>query len=236
MAPSNILFKNRSKKMENKRNYYNELRQVELPIKKKMGLNYSSWADSWDALKQHYPNANPKLYESPQGWPYWTDGKSCWVKIGLELEGVEHIEYYPVINLKNQAVSADNITSVDWNKAVQRATAKVIGRHGLGIYIYRGEDLPTIDIDLETANKAAEEALKETSQPEDLDKVRNAVIVSIQQLSGTSVEGMISDYITSQFNVRISQTTIEHLDKLLAAKAFLANLAKQAGINLKYND
>ena len=36
----------------------------------------------------------------------------------------------------------DKITSTDVNKAIQRSLTKAVARHGLGLYIYAGEDLP----------------------------------------------------------------------------------------------
>jgi len=40
----------------------------------------------------------------------------------------------------------EQITSFDVNKAIQRSLTKAVARHGLGLYIYAGEDLPETDI------------------------------------------------------------------------------------------
>ena len=58
------------------------------------------------------------------------------------MEGKEYIEYLPVMDFKNRSIPADAVTSFDVNKAIQRSLTKAVARHGLGLYIYAGEDLP----------------------------------------------------------------------------------------------
>jgi hypothetical protein len=66
----------------------------------------------------------------------------------------------PVLNHQNKAISNPN--AMDVNTAMQRCLAKAIALHGLGLYIYAGEDLPegaepesTIDSDSMTELFAA---------------------------------------------------------------------------------
>ena len=58
------------------------------------------------------------------------------------MNGIEHIEYLPVMDYRNASIFADKVTSFDVNKAIQRSLTKALARHGLGLYIYAGEDLP----------------------------------------------------------------------------------------------
>lgn len=109
---------------------------------KKNGLTYLSWAWAWAKVKEFYPLAQYKVYETDTGCIYWTDGKTCWVKTGVEIDGLEYIEYLPVMDYKNQSISADKVTSFDVNKTIQRSLTKCLARFGLGLYIYAGEDLP----------------------------------------------------------------------------------------------
>ena len=109
---------------------------------KKGNLTYLSWAWCWQIVKSHYPDASYNIYESPDGWNYFTDGKTCWVKVGVIIQGLEHIEYLPVMDARNQSIPLEAIRSTDINKAIQRALTKACARHGLGLYIYAGEDLP----------------------------------------------------------------------------------------------
>lgn len=46
------------------------------------------------------------------------------------------------MDMKNASIALNQITSFAVNKAIQRATVKAIGRHGLGLFVYAGEDLP----------------------------------------------------------------------------------------------
>jgi len=109
---------------------------------KKNGLTYLSWAWAWAEVKKRYPTATYTIYETPEGRPYWTDGRTCWVKTGVTIEGLEHIEYLPVMDNRNNSIPLERITSFDMNKAIQRSLTKAAARHGLGLYIYAGEDLP----------------------------------------------------------------------------------------------
>lgn len=108
----------------------------------KNGLTYLSWAWAWSEVKKAFPNATYTIYENADGWNYFTDGRTCWVKTGVTIEGLEHIEYLPVMDFRNKSISADAVTSFDVNKAIQRSLTKAVARHGLGLYIYAGEDLP----------------------------------------------------------------------------------------------
>ena len=109
---------------------------------RKNGLTYLSWAWAWAEVKKRYPTAFYTIYETPEGRPYWSDGRTCWVKTGVTIEGLEHIEYLPVMDYRNVSIPLDKITSMDMNKAIQRSLTKAAARHGLGLYIYAGEDLP----------------------------------------------------------------------------------------------
>ena len=111
----------------------------------KVQLSYLSWAWAWAKVKENYPEASYTIYENKDGWNYHTDGKTCWVKTGVTINGMEHIEYLPVMDNRNRSIPADSVTSFDVNKAIQRSLTKAAARHGLGLYIYAGEDLPEED-------------------------------------------------------------------------------------------
>ena len=123
---------------------FDSLNSVDVSNKteKKNGFTYLSWAFAWGELKKRYPDATYKVYENADGWMYHTDGKTAWVKVGVTVKGLEHIEILPVMSYQNKSIPLDAITSYDANKAVQRALTKAIARHGLGLFIYAGEDLP----------------------------------------------------------------------------------------------
>lgn len=125
-------------------NYFTLLNSINVGDKteKKNGLTYLSWAWAWGEVKKQFPNATYTIYENKDGWNYHTDGRTCWVKTGVTINGIEHIEELPVMDFKNKSISLDSVTSFDVNKAIQRSLTKACARHGLGLYIYAGEDLP----------------------------------------------------------------------------------------------
>ena len=109
---------------------------------KKGNLTYLSWAWAWAEVKKNFPDANYTIYENVNGMNYHSDGRTCWVKTGVTINGLEHIEYLPVMDMRNQSIPVERVTSFDVNKAIQRSLTKAVARHGLGLYIYAGEDLP----------------------------------------------------------------------------------------------
>lgn len=113
---------------------------------KKGNLTYLSWAWAWQIVKSHFPDAIYTIYESPDGWNYFTDGKTCWVKVGVTINNLEHIEHLPVMDARNQSILLENVKSTDINKSIQRALTKACARHGLGLYIYAGEDIPDLEV------------------------------------------------------------------------------------------
>lgn len=125
-------------------NYFVSLNNINVNGKteKKNGLTYLSWAWAWGEVKKLHPDATYTIYENKDGWNYHTDGRTCWVKTGVTVNGIEHIEYLPVMDFRNASISAEKVTSFDVNKAIQRSLTKAVARHGLGLYVYAGEDLP----------------------------------------------------------------------------------------------
>lgn len=123
-------------------NAINVNEHVEKKSNGRVELSYLSWAWAWAEVKKAYPEAFYTIYENADGWNYHTDGRTCWVKTGVTIEGLEHVEYLPVMDNRNKSIPANEVTSFDVNKAIQRSLTKAAARHGLGLYIYAGEDLP----------------------------------------------------------------------------------------------
>ena len=136
-------------------NYFTELYQINVndKVEKKNGLSYVSWPFAWAEAKKRHPDATFTIYENADGWCYHTDGRTAWVKTGVTVNGIEHIEYLPVMDHRNKSIPLKSVTSFDVNKTIQRSLTKACARHGLGLYIYAGEDLPE---DAEPAQKPAE--------------------------------------------------------------------------------
>lgn len=128
-------------------NIFETLNQINVNDKteKKNGLTYLSWAWAWGEVKKAFPDATYTIYERETDFGpvnYFTDGRTCWVKTGLTINGLEHVEDLPVMDFRNNSIPLDAVKSTDVNKAIQRSLTKAAARHGLGLYIYAGEDLP----------------------------------------------------------------------------------------------
>jgi len=143
------------------KNYYQELSALPIKrlIEKKGGLDYLSWSNAWDMLKKAYPTAQRKVYESEHtGLNYFTDGRTAYVKVGIVVNDIEHIDYLPVMDFRNKSILEHKVTSFDVSKAIQRATAKAIAMHGLGLTLWTGEDVPsqqTKEVDTRGTKKLA---------------------------------------------------------------------------------
>lgn len=148
--------------MTDYKNVFAVLNAINVNDKKeeKNGLSYLSWAWAWGEAKKIYPDATYTIYENAAGWCYHTDNLTCWVKTGVTINGLEHIEYLPVMDYKNKSIPADKVTSFDVNKAIQRSLTKALARHGLGLYIYAGEDLPEADKSKEIEKRQEEQMLR----------------------------------------------------------------------------
>ena len=109
----------------------------------KGNLTYLSWAWAWQVAKANFPDTQYTVYENDLGFNYHTDGHTAWVKVSTTIEDLEHIEYLPVLDFKNKSIPKDQLTSMNVNTAIQRGLTKSLARHGLGLYIYAGEDIPS---------------------------------------------------------------------------------------------
>ena len=179
--------------MENQiKSVYSTLSQTSVreKIERKGNLDYLSWANAWHMLKTAYPNAQRKVYEHDHtGFNYFTDGRTAYVKVGIIVNDLEHIDYLPVMDFRNNALPIDKVTATDVNKTIQRSTAKAIAMHGLGLSLWTGEDVPVI---VDVAQAPQESSLIElTKGSENWEKVAQYITLNkqigldkiIQQLS-----------------------------------------------------
>lgn len=120
---------------------------VSSKVKTKNGLTYLSWSSAVAEVKKLYPDMEVKIY--PQimdqfgNTRFWhDDGKTGWVEVGVTINGKEEREVLAIMDFKNKSIPAENITSTDANKAIKRCMVKAIALHGMGLYVYEGEDLP----------------------------------------------------------------------------------------------
>ena len=193
-------------------------RSVSDKVEKKNGLSYLSWAYAWGELKKKHPNANYKIYEREDGCIYWTDEKTCWVKVGVTVGEIEHIEYLPVMNNVNKSIPKENVTSFEVNKAIQRALTKAIARHGLGLYIYAGEDLPEEENGKQAKKQVVNEPTKE--QLEELRKLGGTIQkvaqyykVEVDEVSSEMVQHMLDTKKRSLAKKQTQKAEVEDANK-----------------------
>nr|DAF27479.1 MAG TPA: Protein of unknown function (DUF1071) [Caudoviricetes sp.] len=155
-------------------NYFEQLNQIDCSemTEKKGGLTYLSWPHAWKELKKLFPKSYYTVYQNELEWNYFTDNRYCWVKTGVTVvtedgEAIEHIEYLPVMDYKNISIPLDKVTSFDVNKTIQRSLTKAVARHGLGLYIYAGEDLP------DKADGSVEERASHSSRAKTKEKAKS---------------------------------------------------------------
>lgn len=241
----------------NKKSVFETLNTINVSGKteKKNGLTYLSWAYAWAEVKKLYPTAQYHVYErdTQQYGPvnYFTDGKTCWVKVGVTIEGMEHVEMLPVMNFKNQSIPLDKVTSCDVNKAIQRAITKAIGRQGLGLYVYAGEDLPESESQSQPVVKPVEKSVQKSAQSQvpvkkDTRLITAEMVDIIRKIVGEhGVTGDFIDFICESYKVckledlRIYQfnhikQNIEKLKTMFDAKRKkrLADVVKNADITV----
>jgi hypothetical protein len=175
---------------------------------KKGNQTYLSWAYAWQETMKVCPDMTRTVYESATGNNYHTDGKTAWVKVGITIGGQEHIDYLPIMDARNAALPIEKVTSFDVNKAIQRSTTKAIGLHGLGLYIYAGEDMPDEE---KTAKAPSEPAIIELVVGDDnWAKVMNYLTANKKKGSKFIIEQLSKKY-------SISEATRSEINKEVAS-------------------
>jgi len=109
-------------------------------VEKRGNLSYISWATAWGECKKLFPDMNRTVYESETGMNYFTDGATAWVKVGVTINGLECIDYLPVMNHMNKSIPLASLTSFDVNKTIQRSMVKALALHGLALNVYNKEE------------------------------------------------------------------------------------------------
>ena len=114
---------------------------------KKGNLTYLSWASAVEILGKHYPN-----HDFETKFDKFDDGT---VMVYAELAISEGEEMYkrgmwlPVMDHRNNAIQNPDARKI--SDAMMRCLAKCISvSTGLGLYIYRGEDLPQAEVEAQS--------------------------------------------------------------------------------------
>ena len=179
---------------EKTKNYFEILNAVDVSekVEKKSGLSYLSWAWAWAELKKRHPAAKKEVIKNDKGWLYHTDGNTCWVEVKVTIDEIEETEYLPILDYKNKPISLEAINSMQVNTSIQRAITKAIARHGLGLYIYAGEDLPEDESksNLKNLGEAAQEDMKEIFE---MQSAKDFIAIKKDLESAENIE-LLQDY------------------------------------------
>lgn len=131
------------------------------------GLTYLSWAWAYAEVKKIYPDMQYEVVKF-NGLPYAFDeltGYMVYTKVTIE--GITHEMWLPVMDSNNKAMKAfpyeyetksgkrtvQAATMFDINKTIMRCLTKNLAMHGLGLYIFSGEDLPEAEKEKEKAEQ-----------------------------------------------------------------------------------
>ena len=112
-------------------------------VEKKGQFNYLSWSFAVQELKRACPNARWGVTKAEDGSPFFKTECGYFVDVWVEVDGISLSQIHPILDNRNQPINEPNAFNI--NTSIQRALAKTIALHGLGLYIFAGEDLPEPD-------------------------------------------------------------------------------------------
>lgn len=122
-------------------NYFIELAKIDVSehIEKKGKFSYLSWAYAVDRLRSIDQAATWEVIRF-DGLPFLKTECGYFVEVAVTVKGVTLSQIHPVLDNFNKPIQQPN--SFQINTSIQRCLVKAIALHGLGLYIYAGEDLP----------------------------------------------------------------------------------------------
>ena len=135
--------------MSSKQNVFETLNKIDVSkyTEKKGKFNYLSWSYAVRELLKVCPTATWEVhtFQGVDGTdqPYMKNGTGSYVQVSVDVEGVVRTQIHPVLDHRNQTINEPNAFEI--NTSIQRCLAKAIALHGLGLYIFAGEDLPEPD-------------------------------------------------------------------------------------------
>jgi hypothetical protein len=109
-------------------------------VEKKGNLSYLSWAWAWAEVLKIDPGAQWTAHEWDNSPIMVLRNGTAMVKVSVEIKGDIKTCILPVMDNRNKAIVDPDAFAV--NSAIMRCLTKAIAMHGLGLYIYAGEDLP----------------------------------------------------------------------------------------------
>jgi hypothetical protein len=126
-------------------------------------FTYLSWVFAWAEIKKLDPQATFRVHKNEKSMPFFYDIElpevGAFVEVSITFNGLELTEIFPITDNFNKAIPVSKLNAFIINTATKRCLAKTAALHGLGLYIYAGEDLPETVV--ETTIKEKLEVLTE---------------------------------------------------------------------------
>lgn len=174
-------------------------------VEKKGGFSYLSWPYAVAQLRQFDPTATWEVRRF-DGLPFLVTEAGVFVEVAVTVQGVTLSQIHPVLDGRNRPLMSPS--SFDINSSIQRCLVKAIALHGLGLYIYAGEDLPQVAVvaanDPEPADAPAEQPSarptlvsdrRPVKRTDDSDRISRAQQTQIHKLAmevGISLDRVLS--------------------------------------------
>ncbi|MCU5347239.1 DUF1071 domain-containing protein [Bacillus cereus] len=165
--------------MSETKNYFAELAVIDVSkhVEKKGRFSYLSWSWAVDQLLKKYPDATWQVVRF-DGLPYMKTEVGYFVEVEVTVNNITRSQIHPVLDNYNKPIAKP--TSFQINTSIQRCLAKAIALHGLGLYIYSGEDIPHDD-----EPKQADKQLDNVPKQE---QARQAEVANEQRIKAIHVQ------------------------------------------------
>lgn len=150
--------------------YFEELAQVNVSghTEKKGKFTYLSWPFAITELSKRHPDAEIEVRDW-NGFPA-VQGPNGWmVCVSVTIGGIKRSQWHPVLDTANKPIANPDVFQV--NTSIQRAMVKAIALHGLGLYIYAGEDLPEPSAEQDAINADWLAAIASATDRPTLDRI-----------------------------------------------------------------
>lgn len=171
-------------------------------------LKYLSWSDAWTEFCKINPGATYKIHKDNENNAYFGNSKIGYmVYVDVTTNGLTHEMWLPVLDGANNVLKDEPyeyetkygkkkvsaIDIFDVNKAIMRALVKCLAMHGLGLYIYRGEDIPEISEEIKKENSDKEKNKKAIFMIIEKCKENN-IKCDVERLNKMSIEELKEEY------------------------------------------
>lgn len=200
------------KDLQNKLLQLNVNDKTEIISQSNVSLTYLSWADAWSETLKYCPNAtyDIKRFTNAKGVevPYMEDDIGYMVMTSVTIEGITREMWLPVLDSKNKTLKKNDysyttkygsgkveaINMFNVNKTIMRCLAKNLAMFGLGLYIYRGEDLPEKEIEYITKEQIEVMRILNIDTSKTLAKLKLNKIEEMTKEQATSIIDMKKAY------------------------------------------